>query len=193
VGDVQTLEGVEDGFDAVVGRLVLMYLPDPVAALRRAATRARPRGLVCLHEADLSYLWASPQAPLWAQVRGWLLEPLEKVGVAPRMGPSLFTTFCAAGLPGPHLLVEMFAGGGPDAPAWGWANVVSGAVPPMERLGVTTAAEVDAATLADRLLAETAACDGCVIGPPGRGCGTGSLRPVRRSCPRGGDGRLRAV
>ena len=36
----------------------------------------------------------------------------------------------------------------------------------MERLGVTTAAEVDAATLAGRLLAETAACDGCVIGPP---------------------------
>jgi hypothetical protein len=36
----------------------------------------------------------------------------------------------------------------------------------MERLGVTTAAEVDAATLAGRLLAETAASDGCVIGPP---------------------------
>jgi hypothetical protein len=36
----------------------------------------------------------------------------------------------------------------------------------MERLGVTTAAEVDPATLAGRLLAETLACDGCVIGPP---------------------------
>jgi ubiquinone/menaquinone biosynthesis C-methylase UbiE len=40
VGDVQTLQDVEDGFDAVVGRLVLMYLTDPVAALRRAASRA---------------------------------------------------------------------------------------------------------------------------------------------------------
>lgn len=166
VGDVQTLEGVEDGFDAVVGRLVLMYLPDPGAALRRAATRARPGGLVCLHEADLSYLWASPQTPLWAQVRSWLLEALEKAGVASRMGPSLFTTFRAAGLPGPRLLVETFAGGGPAAPAWGWANVISGMVPLMERLGVTTAAEADPATLADRLLAETAASDGCVIGPP---------------------------
>ena len=39
---------------------------------------------------------------------------------------------------------------------------MSGMVPLMERLGVTTAAEVDAATLADRLLAETSACDGCV-------------------------------
>jgi SAM-dependent methyltransferase len=42
VGDVQTLEEAGDGFDAVVGRLVLMYLPDPVAALRQAAARARP-------------------------------------------------------------------------------------------------------------------------------------------------------
>jgi SAM-dependent methyltransferase len=166
VGDVQTLEGGGDGFDAVVGRLVLMYLTDPVAALRQAAARARPGGLVCLHEADLSYLWASPQAPLWAQVRGWLLETLEKAGVSSRMGPSLFTTFRAAGLPEPRLLVETFAQGGPDAPAWGWANVVSGVVPLMDRLGVTTAAEVDPATLAGRLLAETLACDGCVIGPP---------------------------
>jgi SAM-dependent methyltransferase len=116
LGDVQTLEGVDDGFDAVVGRLVLMYLRDPAAALRRAATRVRPGGLLCLHEGDLDYLWARPQAPLWAQVRGWLLEALEKAGVASRMGPSLFTTFRAAGLPGPRLLVEAFAEGGPDAP-----------------------------------------------------------------------------
>jgi ubiquinone/menaquinone biosynthesis C-methylase UbiE len=45
-GDVQTLEGFEGGLDAVVGRLVLMYLPDPVAALARAAQLLRPGGLV---------------------------------------------------------------------------------------------------------------------------------------------------
>jgi SAM-dependent methyltransferase len=166
VGDVNTLEEVEHGFDAVVGRLILMYLPDPVSALRRAATRVRPGGLVCLQEADLHYLWASPQTPLWTQVRAWCLEALDKAGVEQRMGPSLFTAFRAAGLPGPRLVVEAFVGGGPDAPAWGWANAVSGVVPLMERLGVTTRAEVDPATLAGRLLAETLACDGCVIGPP---------------------------
>jgi hypothetical protein len=32
-------------------------------------------------------------------------------------------------------------------------------------LGVATRSDVDPATLADRLLAETQACDGCVIGP----------------------------
>ena len=166
VGDVRTLDGVEGGFDAVTGRLILMYLPDRVTALRQAAARVRPGGLVCLHEADLEWLWASPQAPLWSQVRGWFLEALEKAGIERRMGPSLFSAFRAAGLPAPRLLVEAFAEGGPDAPAWAWANVVSGVVPLMEQLGVATRADVDPATLADRLLAEVLDCDGCVIGPP---------------------------
>jgi SAM-dependent methyltransferase len=172
VGDVQTLDGVEDGFDAVVGRLVLMYLPDPVAALRHAAERVRRGGLVCMHEADLGYLYASPQTPLWAQVRTWFGQALEKAGIERRMGPALFTTFRAAGLPGPRLMVEAFAGGGPGAPAWAWANVLAAAIPLMEQLGVATRAEVDPVTLADRLLAQTLASDGCVIGPPMTGAWT---------------------
>ena len=172
VGDVQTLQDVEDGFDAVVGRLVLMYLTDPVAALRRAASRVRAGGLVCVHEADLDNLCADPLTPLWAQVHEYFVQALEKAGIATRLGPRLFTTFRAAGLPGPQLLVETFAAGGPDAPAWGWANVISAAVPLMERVGVATRAEVDPPTLADRLLAETLAQDGCVIGPPMTGAWT---------------------
>ncbi|KAB2352514.1 class I SAM-dependent methyltransferase [Actinomadura rudentiformis] len=172
VGDAQTLDGIEDGFDAVVGRLILMYLPDPVAALRQAAARVRPGGLLCMHEPDLQYLWAGTQTPLWGQIRTWFLETLEKAGIEQRMGPALFTTFRAAGLPGPHLLMEAFAKGGPDAPAWGWANVVATAVPLMEKLGVATRTEVDPATLADRLLAETLSSESCVIGPPMTGAWT---------------------
>jgi SAM-dependent methyltransferase len=165
-GDVQMLDGVEDGFDAVVGRLIFMYMPDPAATLRRAASRVRPGGLVCVHECDLDYLVASPQTPLWSQVQTWFQEALEKAGVQRRMGPLLYPVFRAAGLPGPRLLMEAFAQGGPEAPAWGWANVFSAAVPLMERLGVATRAEVDPPTLADRLLADTLAADGCVICPP---------------------------
>jgi SAM-dependent methyltransferase len=165
VGDVQTLEDVEDGFDAVIGRLILMYMPDPVAALRRAASRVRPGGLVCLHEADLTGQWAGPQTPLWAQARAWVLQTAEKAGVDPQTGPSLFRVFRAAGLPGPDLLVETIAGGGPDAPASGWATIVAGLVPLMERLGVATPAEVGPETLGARLLAETLSNDGCVILP----------------------------
>lgn len=172
VADIQTLEGIEDGFDAVVGRLVLMYTPDPAAVLRSAAGRVRPGGLVCMHEADLAYPNSSPRTPLWAQTQAWFLDALAKGGFEGRMGPALFSTFLAAGLPGPRLLVEGFAEGGPDAPAWAWANVFSAAVPLMERTGVATHAEVDSPTLASRLLAEILAVGGCGFGPPMTGAWT---------------------
>src|SRR5215813_598077 len=138
VADAQTLYGIEGGFDAVTGRLILLHLPDPVGALREAAARVRPGGLVIMHECDLGYLWASPQPALWGQVRAWLLEAAEKAGIEPRLGPALFSLYREAGLPGPRLLVEALAEGGPDAPAWGWANVVSAMAPLMEKLGVAT-------------------------------------------------------
>jgi 2-polyprenyl-3-methyl-5-hydroxy-6-metoxy-1,4-benzoquinol methylase len=166
VGDVQTLDGVEAGFDAVIGRLILMYLPDPAAALRQAASRVRPEGMICMHEADLTYLYSSPPTPLWQQVRAWFLDTLAKARVEPRMGLSLFSVYRAAGLPDPQLIFETFVAGGPQAPAWGWANVIRGVVPLMERLGIATEAEIAPATLADRLLAELLANNGIVIGPP---------------------------
>jgi SAM-dependent methyltransferase len=166
VGDVQALDGVEAGFDAVIGRLILMYLPDPAAALRQAAARVRPGGTICMHEADLTYLYSSPPTPLWQQARAWFLDTLAKARVEPRMGLSLFSVYRAAGLPDPQLIFETFVAGGPQAPAWGWANVIRGVVPLMERLGIATEAEIGPDTLAERLLAELVASHGIVIGPP---------------------------
>jgi SAM-dependent methyltransferase len=168
VGDVQSLEGVEDGFDAVIGRLILMYLAEPVGALRAAAARTRPGGVIYMQEADLSYLWASPQTPLWVQVRGWFLDTLAKAGVEPSMGLRMFSNFLAAGLPEPQLRLEANVQGGTQAsaPVYAWANAVRGIVPLMERLGVATSAQVDTATLGQRLLAELTADHGMAIGPP---------------------------
>src|SRR5689334_15773487 len=41
-------------FDAVVGRLILMHQPDPVATLRRLATLVRPGGAIAFLEFDLT-------------------------------------------------------------------------------------------------------------------------------------------
>jgi SAM-dependent methyltransferase len=165
-GDAQTLDGVERGFDAVIGRLVLMYLADPAGALRQAAARTRPGGVICMHEADLAYDWSSPPTPLWRQVRAWFLDTLAKAGVEPRMGLSLFAAFRAAGLPAPRLALEAVVEGPTEARTWGWANVVAGVVPLMERLGIATSDQVDPPTLADRLRAELASNDGIMLGPP---------------------------
>jgi SAM-dependent methyltransferase len=165
-GDVQALDGVEGPFDAVVGRLILMYLPDPATALRRAAALLRPGGLVCMQEADLAYVWCAPATPLWSQVRSWFVETLERAGVEARMGLRLREAFLGAGLPAPQMMMEAFVEGGEDAPSWGWANVVKGIAPLMERLGVASAAELRPETLAERLHGERGAVDAVVVGPP---------------------------
>jgi SAM-dependent methyltransferase len=163
-GDAQKLDGVADGFDAAIGRLVLMYLPDPAAALRRAAGLLRPGGVVCFHEGDMSYDWAAPMTPLWMRIRTWFLATLERANAATRMGLSLYPTFIAAGLPAHELRLECAVGGGDKA--WAWANVMRGVLPLMERFGITTATELEPDTLAERLQDELRAANGIVISPP---------------------------
>ena len=142
-----------------------MYLRDPAEAVRRAAGHVRPGGLVVAHEGDMTYDWAVPQSALWTQVRSWFLQMLAATGIEPRMGLRLYRWFLEAGLSAPTLSLEAAVVGGPEAPAWGWANVVRGIVPVRERLGIASAAEVDANTLADRLLADIQSEEGIVRVP----------------------------
>lgn len=51
-GDLTSAE-VGTGFDAAVGRLVLLHVPDPVQALRAIAGRVRPGGIIAFQELDM--------------------------------------------------------------------------------------------------------------------------------------------
>jgi ubiquinone/menaquinone biosynthesis C-methylase UbiE len=59
-------------FDAVVGRLVLMYSPDPVALLRDLVRRMRPGGIVAFQEIDLTSPLALPDLPLYRRMFTWI-------------------------------------------------------------------------------------------------------------------------
>jgi SAM-dependent methyltransferase len=162
---VEGLPDDEPEFDAVIGRLVLMYLRDPVRALRAAAARLRPGGLVCFQEVDATFDPCHPPSPVWGQAQEWFLETAARAGVELRMGVRLHPTFLAAGLPAPELRLEAAIGGGERAPAFAWADVFCSMAPLMERLGVATAAEVEPGTLGERLQDEVTARDGVVIAP----------------------------
>jgi hypothetical protein len=168
-GDLSTA-AVGDGFDAVVGRLVLMYTSDPARVLRHVVPRVRPGGLLVFQELDLdpaATSYSVPEATLWNHVGRLLIETFVKAGMQARMGPRLFHVFAAAGLPNPTLLQESIAGGGPDFGGYVWmAGLARGLAPVMTKLGVADAHELQLESLADRLRDDTVSRQAVVWLPP---------------------------
>jgi hypothetical protein len=82
------------------------------------------------------------------------------------MGIKLHATFVAAGLPPPTMRMESVIAGGASCSdvVHFEMDVVGSLVPEMERLGVATAGEAAADTLAGRVLAEAASSESVVVG-----------------------------
>jgi ubiquinone/menaquinone biosynthesis C-methylase UbiE len=158
--------GLNEPFDALVGRLVLMYLPDPAAALRVIAQHVRPGGIIAFQEMDMSNARGAPESPLYSKCGKWIIDTFQQAGFETDMGSKLFTTFREAGLPGPQMTLGARIGGGADMSGYEYtAHTVRSLLPMMERLGVATAQEVEIETLADRLRDEVVAGGGVMISP----------------------------
>jgi len=145
-------------FDAIIGRLVLMYVPDPAAVLRTQASVLRSGGIIAPIEFDLHSARSLPSTPLAGQALSWLGEAFTRAGIDPALGPGLWAVLQAAGLQ-PSGMIGVQPHFGPDDPdgAAILAGIVTTVLPLIERLGVTTAAEVGADTLQQRLSDELAA------------------------------------
>ena len=145
-------------FDAIIGRLVLMYVPDPAAVLRTQAGVLRSGGVVVPIEFDLQSARSLPATPLVGQALSWVRETFTRAGVDPALGPGLWAVLQAAGLQPLGLIGVQphFGPADPDGPAI-LAGIVRTILPLIERLGVATAAEVGADTLQQRLSDELAA------------------------------------
>ena len=156
----------ERPFDAVIGRYVLEFMPDPAAALRKLAGHVRPGGVMVFHELDLDGGRSFPSAPLYDQCCRWVDETLRQLGADTRMGIKLHSVFVAAGLPAPSLRLEAVIGGdtnGSDRLHL-MADVARTLLPEMERLGVATAADVGIDTLVARMHDEIAASGSVIVG-----------------------------
>ena len=167
-GDTRTL-GLPDDFDAVVGRLVLMYMADPAETLRHLATHLRPGGIVAFQEVDFTPYTAAvhPDTPLANKLIEWGRGVFERSGAHLEMGMDLYKAFVEAGLPEPTLHFEAPMGGPEDWPGYEYlANSFRSLVPLMETYGITTAEELDVDTLAERIQAEVATAKRPIMLPP---------------------------
>lgn len=155
-------------FDAVVGRLVLMYLRDVEATLRSLARRVRPGGVIAFQEFSFGpeSMAQFPPSPLWQHVWGWLRSTFLRAGVDEWMGYRLHQLYVSAGLPAPRMQAASAVGGGPDWGGYRYAELtVRSMLPRITAFGIATAEEVDVDTLAVRLRDETLRHGGVVKTP----------------------------
>ena len=151
-------------FDAVGGRLVLRYYPDPVRALRKLTRNVRPGGLIVFQEVDLENARSVPVAPLYERCLTWIKQALSASGARINLGSELYPVFLAAGLPGPAMRMDALIGGGPHCPVHEIvAELVQSLLPAVEKLNIAGATEVGISTLAQRMRDEVVALKGVVV------------------------------
>jgi ubiquinone/menaquinone biosynthesis C-methylase UbiE len=165
LGDPADMEFSQQ-FDAIVGRFVLMYYPDPVAAIRKLARHLRSTGLMAFQEFDMDYVRSRPSAPTFERAAEIMKRTLRMSGTQIKLGSELYPVFIAAGLPEPSLRMDVLIGGGAQFQGYDlMAGTIQSLFPVMEKLGIANASEIDVPTLAARMRDEVVAGKGVALSP----------------------------
>ena len=164
-GDLDRLEFPE-AFDAIVGRYVLMFNPDPAAMVKNAAKLVRRGGVIAFHESDWSGVRSNPVAPIYQQCHDWIVRTFRKIGTNPHMGHDLRSVFVKAGFQPPSMglraTIQGPAGGVSYVEMIGELAITM--APVMEEQGVVANGQLDPATFGRRMCEEVERLDSVVVG-----------------------------
>jgi len=147
-------------FDAVVGRLVLVFQKDPAAVLRTLMSYGRHGGIVAFHEYDQDEAcWSQPKLPLLEQVSMWVIETFRRGGMITNAA-KVARTFRDAGVQSARIVREGQVTDGSDPLAHLFlVDIMKNLLPLAEKRGVTTPADVRIDSLLERLKAESTAVE----------------------------------
>jgi ubiquinone/menaquinone biosynthesis C-methylase UbiE len=142
---------IDGDFDAIVGRFILMFLPDPVATLRSLAMHLRPGGVIVFQEASWASFFAHAEhLPLRTACGELLCGAFRRAGARPDMPLTLFQGLLDSGFPTPSLHFELPTAN--DAGGHRWLpELITTLRPRFRDLGVDTRPVGEFATLHDRL------------------------------------------
>jgi ubiquinone/menaquinone biosynthesis C-methylase UbiE len=156
-GDITKLPYAAE-FDAVIGRLVLMYVGDRVAGIKAFRSYVKPGGLIYFQEFCVPGVTSVPPVQAFDRARHYIQESFTRAKIPLNTGMDLASLYRAAGLPAPAMLAMSRVESGPDSPAYEYmAQIVRTLLPLIEKTGVATAAEIQIDTLASRIREETVA------------------------------------
>ena len=164
IGDVRQMR-FDRPFDAVVGRLILMHIPEPDAFLKMIAEQVRPGGLLIFHEMDTEVAESFPRSATAERCHRWAEEAITRAGSDLRMGMKLYSTFLAAGLPAPQLRVDASIGGAESQEPKMVAGMLRTVLPLIERFGIATREEMELETVEERIRNELRVSNGVIRSP----------------------------
>jgi SAM-dependent methyltransferase len=160
--DLDALD-LTERYDAILGRYVLQWLPDPAGTLRAIARYARSGGVVVFHEVDWGGSGSYPPAPLWDATCRWVSETIRRSGAQIR-GSTLHATFKRAGLGTPTMRIEAVAGDAEHTDTIDLlSNLARTVIDAADANGIAKRGDVDVETLRERLRIEAAALDSVLI------------------------------
>ena len=149
-------------FNAVVGRFILMFHPDPLAVLRSLTPLVRPGGVVAFHDLSCApFLLLASRLPLWFAATSLIHETFRRSGANTEMGLALYQIFQQAGLPAPTVSLEMPLGNDPEFIRW-VPDVLASLLPQVRQFNLQLEPLGDLNTLRERLQAEVAASNSVV-------------------------------
>lgn len=156
----------DSSYDAVVGRLILFHLADPVAALRHHLEAVCPGGRVVVLDYDIGGVRTEPADPLSTRMTELVVAAFRAAGADPVIGTRLRSLLEAAGVDEVDGIgiARYLAPGDPAGPAM-LSGVVRTLAPVMVAHGLATDAELDLDTLPARV-AESLRASGSVLVPP---------------------------
>ncbi len=163
--DVATVE-LDAPVDAIVGRMILMHVPDPVAVLRNLRKSLHTPGILVFQELDIGIAHTEPPAPLADEMIALCREAFQRVGIDARPGLRLHDQFVQAGLPAPQLASLGRIEAAPAAASCSMlAAVLATLLPAIEATGLGSADSLQLATLANRLQSDVLANGSLVFTP----------------------------